>query len=432
MTKQHGTNIKTYGFKPWLVWGLGCLFYFYECLLQVSPSVMSHELMHDFGVTSHMLGILSGIYFYFYAGMQLPCGLMTDYFGPRRLLTIATLICASSTIAFGLTEHFLTACIARLMIGFGSAFAVVGTLKFASNWFPAHRFAFLTGMMVTLGMLGAIFGEAPLAIMIDHFGWRHSMLIMGCVGLVIAVLIFTLTNDHSTQALNQTHNDLKEEGTLGQRLMVLIRNKQLWLVAVYGGLMYTPTPVICGLWGVPFLMQSMHIPKAVAANYISLVFFGWALAGPIWGLLTNHWGRRKPALIIGCLGALITNALFILCPIQNRIAVQVILFLFGVFSSGFLPAFALAKELCDQRYVATTLSFMNMMNMVGIAIVQPAVGFILDNLWNGNMLRGVRVYPISAYHTALAILPIGMLIALLLLPLIKETYCKPLESTPTR
>lgn len=424
MSRSSQPAKKQSSFKPWLVWGLGCLFYFYECLLQVSPSVMSAELMHDFSVTSHMLGILSGVYFYFYAGMQLPCGVMTDYFGPRRLLTIATTICAVSTIAFGLTEHFLMACIARLMIGFGSAFAVVGTLKLASSWFPASRFAFLTGMMVTLGMMGAIFGEAPLALLIDHCGWRHSMLIMGGVGLIVAVLIFTLTSDHADHSKPISEDEPKEQGSLSHRLMILLRNKQLWLVAFYGGLIYTATPVICGLWGVPFLMLTQHLPKATAANYISLILFGWAFAGPLWGILSNRIGRRKPPMYCAAIGGLLTSSLIILCPIQSKLLMQVLLFLFGIFSAGFLPAFALAKEVCDQNYVATALSFMNMMNMVGIAIVQPAVGFILDSRWSGQMVDNVRVYCVSDYQTALAILPLGMLVALLLMPMIRETYCK--------
>ncbi len=54
------------------------------------------------------------------------------------------------------------ACLARLMIGFGSSFAAVGSMKLAANWFPANRFALLTGMMVTIGMLGAIGGKPPL------------------------------------------------------------------------------------------------------------------------------------------------------------------------------------------------------------------------------------------------------------------------------
>jgi len=407
---------------PWMVWGLGCLFYFYECLLQVSPSVMSTELMHDFSVTSHTLGILSGIYFYSYAAMQLPGGVMMDYFGPQRLLTLATLICSVSTMAFGLTDSFYTACLARLMIGFGSAFAAVGTMKLAANWFPANKFALLTGLMVTIGMLGAIGGEAPLALLIDNYGWRHSMVFMGVAGIFLAMLILIVAKDapekHVEHAIS---SDLEEP--LTSSLMTLIKNRQLWITAIYGGLMYLSTPVFCGLWGVPFLMFKMHLAKATAANYISLVFVGWAIASPLWGIFSNRIGRRKPPLYIGSVGALATSLIFIFAPIQSGFLMQVVLFFFGIFSSAFLPAFAIAKELCDKRYVATGLSFMNMMNMIGIALIQPLVGFILDMMWQGEIVNNVRVYPLEAYHTALAILPAGIFISLLILPRIRETYC---------
>jgi MFS family permease len=116
--------------------------------------------------------------------------------------------------------------------------------------------------------------------------------------------------------------------------------------------------------------------------------------------------------------------LIIFGSLQNKLLMQVLLFTCGIYSSGFLPAFALVRELCNQKYVATALSFMNMMNMVGIALVQPAVGFILDGLWSGEMTDQVRVYTVSNYQMALAVLPIGMLVAVLLLPLIRETHCK--------
>ncbi|ASQ45687.1 MFS transporter [Legionella clemsonensis] len=406
---------------PWVVWGLGCLFYFYECLLQVSPSVMSNELMRDFAVTSQTLGILSGIYFYSYAAMQLPGGVLMDYFGPQRLLTIATAICAISTIAFGLTNNFFMACIARLMIGFGSAFAAVGAMKLAANWFPAQRFALLTGMMVTIGMLGAIGGETPLALLVDNYGWRESMIIMGSVGLILAVLILIIVKD-SPDKKNQPHTI--EEEPLLPSFITIIKNRQLWLVAIYGGLMYMATPVFCGLWGVPFLMFKMNLAKATAANYISLVFVGWAVASPLWGLFSNRIGRRKPPMYIGSIGALITSLLFIYANIETGWIMQFLLFSFGIFSAGFLPAFAVAKELCSKRYVATGLSFMNMMNMIGIALAQPMIGFILDRMWQGEMIDKVRVYPLEAYHVALALLPAGIFVSLLILPRVKETYCQ--------
>lgn len=423
MIEHHpASNLKTHPTLPWIVWGLGCLFYFYENMIQVSPSVMSNELMRDFSVTSQRLGILSGIIFYSYAGMQLPCGVMLDNFGPRRLLTIATAICAIATIAFGMTDSFYMACVARLMIGFGSAFAVVGTMKFATNWFPADRFAYLTGLMVTIGMLGSIGGEGPLAFLVDHFGWRESMLIMGLIGLVLAMLIYTVTSDSPTTNPVQTSLSHHEEHVV-ENLTALIKNKQLWLVALYGGLMYMGTPVFCGLWGVPFLMIKLSISKTLAANFISLVFVGWVIASPLWGIFSNRIGRRKVPMLIAAVGCLISSLIFIYLPTTRHWPIEVALFAFGIFSSAFLPAFSVATELCNRRYVATGLSFMNMMNMIGIALVQPAIGFLLDKAWTGEMANDVRIYSLDAYQSSLIILPIAIAIALALLPFIRETYC---------
>lgn len=425
-SKQFATNTENNkAILSWVAWGLGCLFYFYECLLQVSPSVMSNELMRDFNVTSQTLGILSGIYFYSYAAMQLPGGVLMDHFGPHRLLTLATAICAISTIAFALTTNLFMACIARLMIGFGSAFAAVGSMKLATNWFPAQRFALLTGLMVTIGMLGAIGGEAPLALLVDSYGWRESMIIMGSIGLLLAFLILLLAQDSPIKKPNSIHQ--LEDGPLLSSLLTLIKNKQLWLIATYGGLMYMATPVFCGLWGVPFLMFKMGLPKTTAADYISLVFVGWAIASPLWGIYSNRIGQRKPPLYLGSIGALLTSLLFIYAPIHSAWMMGLLLLLFGISSAGFLPAFAVAKELCSKRYVATGLSFMNTMNMVGIALAQPIIGFILDQMWQGEIVDKVRVYPLEAYHLALSLLPLGILISLIILPLIKETHCQSVQ-----
>jgi len=416
---------------PWIVWGLGCLFFFYENLIQVSPSVMSNELMHDFSVTSHTLGILSGIYFYSYAAMQLPGGILIDYFGPKRLLIIAVSICALSTIAFAMTDSFYMACAARLMIGFGSAFAVVGTLKLASNWFSPERFAFLTGLMVTVGMLGSIGGEAPLSLMVDHFGWRESLVILGAVGILLALVIYIVSSDMPYVKPKHLIVHHTEKRVL-HNLSLLMRNKQLWFVALYGGLMYMATPVFCGLWGVPFLMVKMSMSKTMAANAISLVFVGWVIASPLWGIFSNRIGRRKIPMYISSIGCLISSIVFIYVPLEHYFPLQLSLLAFGIFSAAFLPAFSVVSELCNRRYVATGLSFMNMMNMVGIAIVQPAIGFLLDKAWKGQTALGIRIYSLSAYQESLMILPLAILAALIILPFIRETYCISVYEGPVK
>jgi MFS family permease len=417
-------------FLPWIVWLLGCVFYFYEFLLQVSPSVMGTELMRDFSITGQTLGVLSGFYYYSYTPMQLPCGILMDRFGPHRMLTLATVICALSTLAFSMTDNLFTAFMARLMIGFGSAFAAVGTMKLASNWFSTKRFALLTGLMVTIGMLGAIGGEAPLALLVDHYGWRQSMFVIGIVGLFLAFFIFVIVRDQPVQSsASSGDSDVSEQVSMLRSLLVLVRNKQLWLVAVYGSLMFMATPVFCGLWGVPFLMLKMNILKATAAQYVSLVFIGWAIASPLWGICSNRIGLRKPPLYIGAVGAIVCSMLFIYAPIHTSWIMQILLFAFGVFSAGFLPSFSVAKELCSKHYVATGLGFMNMFNMIGIAFSQPFIGYVLDKMWAGELVHHVRIYPLNAYYIGLSILPIGMFLALLILPFLRETYCRSVEES---
>ena len=417
-------------FLPWVVWILGCIFYFYEFLLQVSPGVMGTELMRDFSITGQTLGVLSGFYYYSYTPMQLPCGILMDRFGPHRMFTLATIICAMSTIAFSMTDSLLTAFMARLMIGFGSAFAAVGTMKLASNWFSTKRFALLTGLMVTIGMLGAIGGEAPLALLVDQYGWRQSMFGIGVTGLFLAILIFIIVKDQPAQQVDSsTKHKGNEQAPMLQSLLILLKNKQLWLVAIYGSLMFMATPVFCGLWGVPFLMLKMNIAKAVAANYVSLVLIGWVIASPLWGIFSNRIGLRKPPLYIGAVGALFASMLFIYAPIKTPWIMESLLLGFGIFSAGFLPSFSVAKELCSKHYVATGLGFMNMFNMIGIAFSQPFIGYALDKMWVGEQVNNVRIYSLNAYYIGLAILPIGIFLALLILPFLRETYCRAIEET---
>ena len=81
------------GFYPWLVWGLTASFYCYGFFQRVAPSVMVSELMVDFNVSAAALGNLSAFYFYAYASLQLPIGVMIDHWSPKRMLVGAALLC---------------------------------------------------------------------------------------------------------------------------------------------------------------------------------------------------------------------------------------------------------------------------------------------------------------------------------------------------
>ena len=101
----------------WTMWGLVVILYLIGFFQRVAPAVMSQELMSDFQLGGALLGNLSATYFYAYAAMQIPSGLLADHIGPRRLATYA---CAVATIgifvfSFGTTLWF--AYIGRFLVG---------------------------------------------------------------------------------------------------------------------------------------------------------------------------------------------------------------------------------------------------------------------------------------------------------------------------
>jgi len=97
----------------WTIWVLAAVFYFYEFVLRVSPSVMVPELMTSFGITASAVGFLSACYLYAYAPMQLPVGILMDRYGIKKVLSSASLLCGLGALLFAFAHHLISASIGR-------------------------------------------------------------------------------------------------------------------------------------------------------------------------------------------------------------------------------------------------------------------------------------------------------------------------------
>lgn len=410
MTKKHS------GYLPWIIWLLSALFYFYENLLQVSPSVLVDELTHAFSVSSVALGNLSAVYFYAYAAMQIPVGVLVDKYSVRGLLTMAILTCVTGCFLFALSTNLFYASAGRFLMGFGSAFAAVCNMKLAANWFPPARFPFFVGLMITVGFSGSMVGENPLAHLVEAIGWHDSMLLLGFVGLTLAVLVFAIVR---TRPSHVKQVESHEKRSLLEGLKHVFSYSQSWVIAVYGGLMFASTSIFGGLWGVPFIQQAYGLNKPVAATIVSLLFFGWVIGSPCTGWLASRAKSRKQVMWVGSVGALLMMCTVIYLPMP-QVLLGFCVFAFGVCSSCFLPSFSFIKEIHPIYFSGAALGFMNMANMLGGALGQPFVGWMLDYAWDGTIVDGSSVYTVHDYQFALTTLPIILALALVLLYFIKE------------
>jgi MFS family permease len=174
--------------RAWLAWTAAAVFFFYAFVLRVSPSVMVGELMAEFQAGGAVLGTLSSLYFYTYAPLQLPVGMLMDRYGPRLLITVAIALAALGAALFALAPTLETAYLARLLVGFGSGFSFVGALTVSTQLFAPARFALLAGLVQGLGILGGIAGQAPLGVAVEHLGWRGAVGLLAAAGFVLAVV----------------------------------------------------------------------------------------------------------------------------------------------------------------------------------------------------------------------------------------------------
>ena len=143
-----------------------------------------------------MLGHLSAAYFYGYAGMQIPVGVLLDRFGPRRLMTARR---ASSVPAAACCSppapRLRPSTAGRFLIGASAAFSLVGSMAVAGQWFRANRFAMLSGLAMAMGMAGGVFGQAPLRLAVEASDWRTTTLLLAAGGVALAIAAWATVRD---------------------------------------------------------------------------------------------------------------------------------------------------------------------------------------------------------------------------------------------
>ncbi len=413
--------------RAWLIWVIAAIFYAYEFFIRVSPAVMVPDLMQAFNVDAALLGSLSAFYYYAYASMQIPVGILLDNYGIRQLLTGAAFMVTVGSIVFATTDQLWLADVGRVLMGIGSAFSFVGCLKLANNWFPARQLAIIIGLTNMLGVLGAVSAEAPLSMLVLHFGWRSTMIYVGLIGAVLALLLRLIVRD-DPRAIGCPSDttgtgDSPKNTHLLSGLLLIIKSPKTWLAAIYGGMIVAPIAAFTELWSVPFFKAVDHIPTTKAALISSMVFIGVAIGGPIIGWLSGLLKRRKPLMLIGNLGALICLSIIIYIPNLMLPVIIILLFLFGFCSSSMLLVFAINTEINPNWVSGVVIGFTNMVVMIGGTLFQPLVGWLLD-LSGQDSLQHVLRFNVSAYQHALIILPVVQIVALVLLCFIKETRCQ--------
>ncbi len=401
------------------MFAVASFFYLYEFLLRVLPSVMKPQLTLEFGIGAKEYGILAAIYYASYAPLQLPVGAWIDRFGPRRLLTLAVLMCAVSTLLSSYTQNYYIALVARFFIGAGSAFGFISCMKVLAVWFPPQWFPIMTGFTLTIGTMGAV-ASYPISLAMNYFDWRELLVVLGIIGLVLGAITWLVLRDDNTHQPSHIPPPEKAQ-SFWTCLKVVASKPQSWLVGFYAFLTTAPTDAFGGAWGVPFLTDAHGIDKDVASAAQSMVFLGMAIGSPLIGWVARRWNNRKRPMMLASMVASAALFTLIYSPTMTGLWAGSLFFTFGAFGT-YVLAFVVIRHITHLQYVATAVGFVNMMSMIGSMLLTSAVGWILDTVRTTDLtVNGMPVYLLADYKIGLLALPIFYLVsALIIVPMIHD------------
>lgn len=406
---------------PIAMFAVATFFYLYEFLLRVSPNVFEKELFLAFKMDASEFGFFSSCWYWAYAPLQLPVGALTDKYGPRRLLSLAILICALSTLALAYTQSFALGCVMRCLIGAGSAFAFISCLKIVNVWFAPEKFAFLTGITLTIGTLGAAVGGTPLSLALDYMDWRTLLLYIGLIGIFLTFLAWVIIRDHNP---HHPEIELQQHNTPGfwRCLIEVAKQPQSWIVGIYAFFVTAPTDAFGGTWGVKFLVDVHGISRdAASVAAVTMTFIGMAIGSPLLGWISAQFDNRKIPMAVASLIACASLTTIVYWPNLSEVWACILFFLFG--SAGtYVLAFVMTRRFSQSIYVATAVGFVNMISMFGSAVLTYLIGWLLDTVRSSQVAsNGEPFYSASDYHWSLIVLPLFYAIsALLIVPFIRD------------
>lgn len=407
----------------WLLWFFAVGFYFYDVILQVFPSVMIEALMATFDIRARLIGEITGSYFYIYGFMQIPVGLLMDRMGAPKLLTIASFICGLGGVCFGLAPNAEVLVLARLLAALGSSFAFVGLVYISSHWFKKSLTPLLIGIGNSLGMIGGVFGEGPISIVENFFGWRLSVILLGTVGLLFSFFIlFTVRNiPPSEKPRRETSSSIFEAF---KEFKVVIASKQAWLNSVISLFMFATTTAFAALWGVFFLQHQHGMQRSVAGFANSMIYIGWVIGGPLIGQLSANLGFKRPFLMGGSLLAGLLMLLLILSEQLSELFIFFLLLLVGICSSAQLLTFGRAIDLFPKKATGSASAFTNFMVTMGGVIFQPLVGALITLAALPGTAKMAETYSKNTLSLAFICFPLSFFAAFCLTFFMKEKHPK--------
>jgi MFS family permease len=396
------------------MWAVMLLFFFYQFIARSSfPTVLTKQFMQHFGIDAAGVGVLASCYYWTYTFMQVPAGIIADKIGVRTTATAAVFICASGILLFTATHNCIIAGIGEMLVGFGSSFVFVSTLKIITDWFPPKDAPTKISYTMSIATLGPVLGGPMVSHLVKTVNWLNLMKVFGLLGFGLAILVWAAVRNKTSVA---SHRD--ERIPLKKSLKMIVSSGEAWVLTLFTMMIYAPLSAFGDLWGVSFMERAYNLEPTTASMASNMLYIGVVSGAPIFPCLARYWNSCRKPMILGissaalCMGSLI----YLTPPLK---AAFILLFLTGV-SSSVMLSYTMAMALFPKSIGAPVTGVVNRGSMRRGVLLMPTIGMFIKLSWNGAIENGMNVYSLADFKVGLTALFIFLAVGIVLSLMVKD------------
>lgn len=387
--------------RRWTIFGLCTALFLMSMLYRSSNAVIAPMLIRDLGLDYDDLGLLGAVFFYVFALVQLPMGLILDRIGPRATITALNLTATAGAVIFALSEGLAGGVMGRALLGLGMAANLMGPLKLYTAWFKPKVFATLIGITTAVGYLGAMLATSPLALLTEAVGWRVSFFLLAGLNLALSLAIWLLVSNRPSGTEGRP---VDPPPRIEHPVRILAASRTFRSIAATAFLRYGSFAAIQTLWAGPFLIDVLNLSPVAAGHLLLALNVGFICGAPAGGVIADRWlGSRKRTVQIGLAVLGVTVVCLALWPAGWPVWwLGGLFFVSGFFNSWTNIIYAHVKEAMPQAMSGTAMTGANFFTMIGGGVFIHGLGGILAR-FTGDGRAGEDGYRLAFLVCAAAV-----------------------------
>ena len=383
-----------------------CLTYFTENFLRSAPSALTPLLIEELDMTNGVAGVLISSYFFLYALMQVPSGILSEALGPRRTIIYFTAFTVAGTVLFYLARRLEALVAALLLIGLGSSVFYINAVKIVSNWFPAERRASAIGVLSASSGLGNFASYMGFPLATAYLGGWRPLFLYCCFIMVVNLVanFFILKNSPDGDGVVEASE--REPIWASVKGALMDRRIHPFLV----GYVFMSFNWVFFSWLPKFLMDTRGL-SYIEVGVVSSAGTIMGIPGCIIiGMISDRLRRRKLPLVVFSAASTILLGVFLILPAGSTAITYALLFGgLGFTLSLWVLFFSMIPESLPPGTAGIGLGIVNGMGTLGFSLMSPIYGALIDAT--------------GSYSTSnLVIMACGIMMTVTFAIFTKETY----------